>query len=101
MLRSILFSIVFFLGIFFISIIFLPALLLPQNIVLKGGKLMGHWASFCLQTILSVKIKILGKENIINNEKFFIVSSHQSIVTWECNGMKTNQKTMLDMQEMI
>ncbi len=79
MLRSILFSIVFFLGIFFISIIFLPALLLPQNIVLKGGKLMGHWASFCLQTILSVKIKILGKENIINNEKFFIVSSHQSM----------------------
>ena len=79
MLRSILFSIVFFLGIFFISIIFLPALLLPQNIVLKGGKLMGHWASFCLQIILSVKIRILGKENIINDEKFFIVSSHQSM----------------------
>ena len=40
---------------------------------------MGHWTTFCLKTILSVKIKILGKENIINNEKFFIASSHQSM----------------------
>ena len=72
MLRSIIFSIIFFLGIIFISIIFLPAFLLPQTIVLKGGKLMGHWTTFCLKTILSVKIKILGKE-------FFIASSHQSM----------------------
>ncbi len=40
---------------------------------------MGHWAGFCLKTILSVKIKILGKENIIDNEKFFIAASHQSM----------------------
>ena len=79
MLRSIIFSIIFFLGIIFISIIFLPAFLLPQNVVLKGGKLMGHWTTFCLKTILSVKIRILGRENIINNEKFFIASSHQSM----------------------
>ena len=40
---------------------------------------MGHWASFCLKIILSVKILILGKENIITNKKFFIASSHQSM----------------------
>ena len=40
---------------------------------------MGHWTTFCLKTILSVKIRILGRENIINNEKFFIASSHQSM----------------------
>ena len=40
---------------------------------------MGYWAGFCLKTILSIKIKILGKENIINKEKFFIASSHQSM----------------------
>ncbi len=79
MLRSIIFSIIFFLGIIFISIIFLPAFFLPQKIVLIGGKLMGHWTSFCLKKILSVNIKILGKENIINNEKFFIAASHQSM----------------------
>ena len=79
MIRNLLFSIIFFSGIIFISILFLPTLILPQNIVLIGGKLMGYWASFCLRLILSVKIKILGKENIIINKKFFIAASHQSM----------------------
>ena len=79
MLRNLIFSIIFFSGIIFISIIFLPALILPQKIVLAGGKLMGHWAGFCLKSILSVKIKIIGKENIIYDEKFFIAASHQSM----------------------
>ena len=79
MLRNIIFSTIFFSGIVFISLIFLPGLLLPQSIVLFGGKLMGYWAGFCLKTILSVDIKILGKENIITDEKFFISASHQSM----------------------
>jgi 1-acyl-sn-glycerol-3-phosphate acyltransferase len=79
MLRNIIFSIIFFLGIIFISIVFLPALILPQKIVLIGGKLMGYWTGFCLKNILSVKIKILGSENIIDKEKFFIAASHQSM----------------------
>ncbi len=79
MLRNTIFSIIFFSGIIFISIIFLPSLILPQKFVLIGGKLMGHWAGFCLKIILSVKIVILGKENIISNKKFFIASSHQSM----------------------
>ena len=40
---------------------------------------MGYWTSFCLKVFLSIKIVIKGKENIINNEKFFIASSHQSM----------------------
>ena len=79
MLRNILFSVIFFSGIILISLIFLPTLLLPQNFVLTGGKLMGFWASFCLKTILSTKIKIIGKENIIADKKFFIAASHQSM----------------------
>ena len=79
MLRNFLFSTIFFSGIILISIIFLPALLLPKRIVLIGGKLMGHWTSLCLKKILSVKIEVLGKENIINNKKFFIAASHQSM----------------------
>ena len=75
MLRNLLFSIIFFSGIIFISILFLPTLILPKNIVLIGGKLMGYWAIFCLRLILSVKIKILGKENIIINKKFFIINN--------------------------
>jgi 1-acyl-sn-glycerol-3-phosphate acyltransferase len=79
MIRNSIFSIFFFTGIIIISLIFLPAFLLPQKIVLVGGKLMGHWTSFCLKKILSTKIIIKGKENIIINEKFFIASSHQSM----------------------
>ena len=40
---------------------------------------MGYWTYFCLQTILSTKIIIKGKENIIKNKKFFIAASHQSM----------------------
>ena len=79
MIRNTIFSIFFFLGIVVISIIFLPAIFLPQKIVLLGGKLMGYWASFCLQIFLSTKIVIKGTENIIENKKFFIAASHQSM----------------------
>ena len=79
MIRNYLFSILFFTGIVFISIIFLPTLFLPKYFVLLGGKLMGYWTSICLRLILSVKIFIKGKENIITNEKFFIAASHQSM----------------------
>ncbi|MDC1245357.1 1-acyl-sn-glycerol-3-phosphate acyltransferase [Pelagibacteraceae bacterium] len=79
MTRNFLFSLFFFTGIIFISLIFLPAILLPKKIVLFGGKIMGYWASFCLQIFLSTKIIIKGRENIISNKKFFIAASHQSM----------------------
>ena len=79
MIRNFLFSLFFFTGIIFISLIFLPAILLPTKLVLFGGKIMGYWTSFCLQIFLSTKIIIKGKENIIENKKFFIAASHQSM----------------------
>ena len=79
MIRNFLFSFSFFSGIIFISIIFLPSLLLPQKITLLGGKLMGYWSQCCLKIILSTTIVIKGRDNMINDEKFFIASSHQSM----------------------
>ena len=79
MIRNFLFSFSFFSGIIFISIIFLPSLLLPQKITLFGGKLMGYWSQYCLKIILSTKIVIKGKDNMINDKKFFIACSHQSM----------------------
>ena len=79
MIRNFLFSILFFTGIIFISIIFLPSFFFPKPFALFGGKLMGYWTSLCLRLVLSVKIYIKGKENIIKNEKFFIAASHQSM----------------------
>ena len=77
MIRNILFTLFFFIGIIFISIIFLPSLIMPQKIVLFGGKLMGYWAEICLKIFLSTKIEIKGKENIIQDSKFFINSSFE------------------------
>ena len=79
MLRNFLFSVIFFSGIIFISIIFLPALILPQNITLFSGKLISYWTGFCLKKIMLTKIEVIGEENIIKNDKFFIASSHQSM----------------------
>ena len=79
MIRNLLFSLFFFTGIIFISLIFLPAIFLPKKVVLFGGKIMGYWTSFCLKIFLSTKIIIKGEENIINDKKFFIAASHQSM----------------------
>ena len=79
MIRNFIFLFFFFLGIILISIVFIPSFFLPQKIVLFGGKIMGHWSSFCLKFFLSTKIIIKDKENIITNGKFFIASSHQSM----------------------
>ena len=79
MIKNSIFSIFFFGGIFLISIFFLPSFFLPQKIVLFGGKLMGYWAGFCLKFLLSTNIIVKGKDNIIQNKKFFIACSHQSM----------------------
>ena len=40
---------------------------------------MGYWSSICLKLLLSTKIIIKGKENIVKDKKFFIAASHQSM----------------------
>ena len=79
MIRNFLFSVFFYLGIILICLIYLPSFLLPHKVTLSGGRLMGYWTKFCLKFFMSSKIVIKGNENIINQEKFFIVSSHQSM----------------------
>jgi len=79
MIRNLLFSIIFFAGIIVISLVFLPSFFLPRQVVLYGGKLMGKWTSICLKLTLSVKIVVKGKENIVEDEKYFIAASHQSM----------------------
>ncbi len=79
MFRNFIFSTFFFIGILIISLIFLPSFFLPQRIVLYGGRLMGFWTKICVEFLLSSKVIIKGKENIIDNQKFFIAASHQSM----------------------
>ena len=78
MIKRTLFLFFFYFGVIFVCIFFLPALILPQKITLYGGKILGFWSKFCLEIFLSTKIVVNGKEKILNNEKFFIASAHQS-----------------------
>ena len=68
----------FYFGVFLVCVLFLPALVLPKKITIYGGKILGIWSKFCLEVFLSTKVVIKGKEKILNNEKFFIASAHQS-----------------------
>ena len=78
MIKRTLFLFFFYFGTIFVCILFLPALILPQKITLYGGKILGFWSKFCLEIFLSTKVVVKGKEKILNNEKFFIASAHQS-----------------------
>ena len=78
MIKRTLFLFFFYFGVIFVCIAFLQALVLPQKITLYGGKILGFWSKFCLEIFLSTKIVVKGKEKILNNEKFFIASAHQS-----------------------
>ena len=79
MFRSLLFNIFFYSGIILIFLLAIPALILPNNIILWLGKICGYWSIFCLKFFLGTKIKVFGKENIIENENYFIASAHQSV----------------------
>ena len=79
MIRNIIFLLVFYFGLIFLLIIFIPSLILPQYIVTHGGKFLGYWTRFCLRYIMQTKVEIKGSENIINNQKYFVVCTHQSI----------------------
>jgi len=78
MIKRTLFLFFFYFGVIFVCIFFLPALIFPQKITLYGGKILGFWSKFCLEIFLSTKVIVKGKEKILNNEKFFIASAHQS-----------------------
>ena len=79
MIRNIIFLLVFYLGLIFFLILFIPALILPKYLVVLGGKILGYWTLFCLKFIMATKIEVKGIENILNNQKYFVVCSHQSI----------------------
>ena len=79
MARNIFFLFVFYFGLIFLLILFTPTLLLTRNLVILGGRILGYWTGFCLKLIMSTKIEIKGSDNLITNEKYFVVSSHQSI----------------------
>ena len=79
MIRNTIFLLVFYIGLIFLLILFIPTLILPRYLVAQGGKMLGYWSKFCLKFLMSTSIEVKGLENIVNEKKYFVVCSHQSI----------------------
>ena len=79
-IRSILFTILFYLALILVFIIALPTLILPSKATLICGKILAHIIIFLLRFVLGVKVTFSGTENLKKNERFFVASAHQSLL---------------------
>ena len=78
-IRSILFTILFYLTLIIVFIIALPTLILPSKATLISGKILAYIIVFLLRFVLGVKVTFSGIENLKKNKNFFIdiISCHQ------------------------
>jgi len=79
MIRSFLFNLFFFSGVIITCVISIPALVLPSKVTSILGKFLGYWAKVNLKIFLNCTIKIKGSQNLIQEERFFVASAHQSM----------------------
>ena len=80
LIRSVLFTILFYLTLIVVFIIAIPTLILPSKTTLICGKILAHMIIFLLRFILGVKVIFSGIENLKKNERFFVASAHQSLL---------------------
>ena len=79
-IRSLLFTILFYLTLIFVFILAIPTLILPSKATLVCGKILAYIIIFLLRFILGVKVTFSGIENLKKNERFFVASAHQSLL---------------------
>ena len=79
-IRSLLFTILFYLTLIFVFIIAIPTLILPSKATLVCGKVLAYIIIFLLRFILGVKVTFSGIENLKKNKRFFVASAHQSLL---------------------
>ncbi len=79
-IRSVLFTILFYLTLMVVFVIAIPTLILPSKTTLICGKILAYMIIFLLRFILGVKVIFSGIENLRKNERFFVASAHQSLL---------------------
>ncbi len=79
-IRSLLFTILFYLTLITVFVLAIPTLILPSRATLFCGKILAYIIIFLLKFILGVKVTFFGLENLKKNERFFIASAHQSLL---------------------
>ena len=71
-IRSILFTILFYLALILVFIIALPTLILPSKATLICGKILAYIIIFLLRFILGVKVTFSGMKNLENMKRFLL-----------------------------
>ena len=79
-IRSLLFTILFYLTLILVFVLAIPTLIFPRKATLICGKILAYIIIFLLRFILGVKVTFTGIENLKKNEKFFVASAHQSLL---------------------
>ena len=79
-IRSLLFTILFYLALILVFIIAIPTLILPSKTTLIFGKILAYIIIFLLKFVLGVKVTFSGVENLKKKERFFVASAHQSLL---------------------
>ncbi len=79
-IRSLLFTILFYLTLILVFIIAIPTLILPSKATLICGKILAYIIIFLLKFTLGVKVTFSGIENLKKKERFFVASAHQSLL---------------------
>ena len=79
-IRSLLFTLLFYLALILVFIIAIPTLILPSKTTLIFGKILAYIIIFLLKFVLGVKVTFSGVENLKKKERFFVASAHQSLL---------------------
>jgi 1-acyl-sn-glycerol-3-phosphate acyltransferase len=79
-IRSLLFTILFYLALILVFIIAIPTLILPNKTTLIFGKILAYIIIFLLKFVLGIKVTFSGLENLKKKERFFVASAHQSLL---------------------
>ena len=79
-IRSLLFTILFYLTLILVFILAIPTLIMPSKATLIFGKILAFIIIFLLKYILGVKVTFSGIENLKKTERFFVASAHQSLL---------------------
>ena len=79
-IRSLLFTILFYLTLILVFILAIPTLIMPSKVTLIFGKMLAYIIIFLLKYILGVKVTFSGIENLKKTERFCVASAHQSLL---------------------
>ncbi len=79
-IRSLIFTVLFYITLVLVFVLALPTLILPSKATLICGKILAHLIIFLLRFVLGAKVSFLGIENLKKNERYFVASAHQSLL---------------------